>query len=69
MTSAYAAPSLDSGAYKVREPALVVIFSIITLGIYYLLLDLPGVPRVEGAHAARGSARSSAWSSGSSSGS
>ena len=28
--------SLDSGAYKVREPALVVIFSIITLGIYYL---------------------------------
>ena len=36
MTSAYAAPSLDSGAYKVREPALVVIFSIITLGIYFL---------------------------------
>ena len=36
MTSAYAAPSLDSGAYKVREPALVVIFSIIILGIYYL---------------------------------
>ena len=36
MTSAYAAPSLESGAYKVREPALVVIFSIITLGIYFL---------------------------------
>jgi hypothetical protein len=29
-------PSLSSGAYKVREPALVVIFSIITFGIYFL---------------------------------
>ncbi len=29
-------PSAGGDAYKVREPALVVIFSIITLGIYFL---------------------------------
>ena len=36
MTSTNIGPSLSSGAYKVREPAAVVIFSIITIGIYFL---------------------------------
>jgi Domain of unknown function (DUF4234) len=36
MTSTNTGPSSSSAAYKVREPAAVVIFSIITLGIYFL---------------------------------